>query len=495
MRRWFVVSLIASWLMLVSIGGAQNPIALWLQQHWRAKEEPLNWTDQREIVLFDGTPETLSVKPQIAPMGSGQSQFPFTEQVYRGLPSWLVITDGYGSGGQLIFSRPLRLTRPLSDYELVVTMVPPVPLEIVTAPQMGQPGAPGMPGGMPGASGTETPGAPGTGGPETGGATGYGPGGMPGGVPFGGVPGPYGAPGPYGFGGLGFPGGPFGGPGFSPFGYGGMTIIGGSQRRRQAMRRFVTPGTGSMMGMPGGPLGGPMSGPYGGMPGGETGPGMPYGPGGMGRPGIGGAAPGMMGTTQPAVRQPSVIYTLKRLSLLLVTDKGLFTVSFRVPPDDALVLDDIWANIVVPLQLVGKSPEPPLTLYRLGISGDAPDELYIARITLRLATLNQPFLQLRSTALMLPAPAAPGEKPLPRYIVQVNQPFTIEAFVTGTVLPMEILWDFTDENGIQPDLPDRRGRQVSFTFDKRGVYECAVIAQDIYGLTKPIIERFQVEVR
>jgi hypothetical protein len=82
-----------------------------------------------------------------------------------------------------------------------------------------------------------------------------------------------------------------------------------------------------------------------------------------------------------------------------------------------------------------------------------------------------------------------------RYLAQVNQPFVIEASVTGTNLPMEILWDFSPENGVQPDLPDRRGRQVSFTFDKPGIYDCVVIVRDVFGLTNPIVERFQVQVR
>lgn len=499
MFRRGTVSLLIGVVALMSLAYPQNPIAEWLQQRWTTKETPLDAPERGEVVLFEGALETLPLRPRLALMGSGQSQFPVAEHIYRGLPAWLVITDGYGSGGQLIFSRPLRLPRPLSDYELVITLIPPVPLEIPTTSATGQPSAPGMPG-------AGAPGAPGVSGPETGGPpggeAGYGPGGLPGGMPFGGPPfggapfggAPFGGPAsPSGGGAPGFLGGSFGGPGFSPFGYGGMGIIGGSRQRRLGVRRFINPSAGLSGGMLN-PYGGALGGFLGGMPGGETGPGMPYRPGGLGRPGMGGTAPGMAGTQSP-MRQPAVIHTLKHLSLLLVTDKGRFNVTFRLPPDDALTFDDLWATLVVPLQLAGKSPEPPLSLYRLGISGDAPDELYIARITLRPVTPNQPFLQLRSSALMLPAPAAPGEKPLPRYFVRVNQPLTMEAFVTGTVLPMEILWDFTDENGIQPDLPDRRGRQVSFTFDKPGVHECAVMARDVYGLMKPIVERFQVEVR
>jgi hypothetical protein len=488
MRRQLTMSLLVGVAALMSLAYPQNPIAEWLQQRWGTKESPIEMPPQGELLLFTGVPETLDLKPRLAPMGSGQSQFPFSEHVYRGLPSWLVITEGYGSGGQLIFSRPLRLTRPLSDYELVLTFIPPAPLEIPTTPSAGQPSAPGAPG-MPG-----EPSAPGFGGgPETGGPSGGGPGypgGAPGGMPFGGFPG--GPASPYGAGGPGFFGGLPGMPGFSPYG-GGMGIIGGSRQRRLGLRRFINFGglSGGMFNPYGGMPGGLAGGMPGGEMGGEIGPGAPYGMGGrgVGAPGIGGMG---AGTTQPPVRQPPVIRTLKMLSLLFVTDKGLLTLTFRLPPDEAMSFDDLWATVVIPLQLMGTSPEPPLLLYRLGISGDAPDELYIARLALRPRSPHQPIVQLRSSALTMPAP---GEKPLMRYLAQVNQPFVIEASVTGTNLPMEILWDFSPENGVQPDLPDRRGRQVSFTFDKPSIYDCAVIVRDVFGLTNPIVERFQVQVR
>ncbi|MFA0750260.1 MAG: hypothetical protein SLRJCFUN_000663, partial [Candidatus Fervidibacter sp.] len=300
MRRQWMVCLLISVTALLSLAYPQNPIAEWLQQRWMPKETPLGAPERGELVLFEGVLETLPLRPRLAPMGSGQSQFPIAEHVYRGLPAWLVITDGYGSGGQLIFSRPLRLTRPLSDYELVITLIPPVPLEIPTTPTAGQqPGAPGAPGagapGIPGVSGPETGGPPG-------GEAGYGPGGLPGGMPFGGTPfggapfggAPFGGPAsPYG-GAPGFLGGPFGGPGFSPFGYGGMSIIGGSRQRRLGVRRFINPSAGLSGGMFN-PYGGAPGGFLGGMPGGEAGVGTPYGPGGLGRPGIGGTTPGMAG--------------------------------------------------------------------------------------------------------------------------------------------------------------------------------------------------------
>ena len=463
-------------------------VAEWLRSRMGNTATPFDLRERGEVVLFDGVLDALPLKPRLAPLGGGQMQFPVTDQVYRGLPSWMILTAGHGSGGQLIFARPLRFAQPLNNYELTITLVPPVPTEISVQPT-GQPGVPGVPG----TPNAPVPGAPGSEGEVSGAVPGAPPGMPPGSAPgysAPGVPG-YGAPVPgYGAPG-GFPGGfPFGAPGYGP-GFGpmfGVPFGPTTAGRRTALRRYLILGqmTGGLMGM--GPMGGAPG--YGGMPGpsgmpgyGEIGPGAPSG--GFGSP----------GTPQtPPTRQPIVIRTLKYLSFALVTDKGVLTLSVRVPPDDTLTFDGNWATVVVPLQLMGNAPEPPVLLYRLGISGDAPEELYIARITLRQRTPDQPFVQLRSSALAVPAPGG-GDKPLLRYQARVNQPVTMEVFVTGTVLPMEVRWDFSPDNGTHFELPDRRGRQVSFTFEKPGVYDCAVQVRDIYGLLPPIVERFQVEVR
>lgn len=517
MRCQSVVIATASVLLMMAWAWTQEPVSpvlRWFQQRLAAdRGTPVDMPEQGERTLYDGDLDHHPLKPKVASFGGGTAQQ--SDIVYRGLPALMVLTYGYGSGGILDFTNPLRITSPLTNYELAITLIPPVPVEIAPAPsapagpggmpglpgeEAGEPGIPGGPGGMMGAPGM--PGRPGGMGQMPGGPFG------PGGGIFGGPFGPGGAPmlgAPPGLGGAPMfgPGGGIGAPGFWP------GPIGGG--RRTAWRRnlllgqlYSGGGLGGGIFGPGGGAFGPGGGIFGGGEmglggGGPVGRGLgaPGGPPGGPWGGRTGAPGGMTGGIgiPPQPQQPQVIRTLKHLTFQFLTDKGIFTLTVRIPPDDALTFDGDWATMVVPLRLVSSLPEPPVLLYRLTVTGDAPEELYIGRIALRPRTPDSLFVLLRTQAVPVQDEPPPGEQPLRRYLARVNQPFPIEAQVSGTVLPLDIRWDFTPENGMNFDLPDARGRATSFTFKETGVYTCAVWVRDFFGLLPPVSERFRVEVR
>ncbi len=518
MRSWSSV-VTASVLLTAAWAWAQEPVSpvlRWFQQRLAAdRGAPVDMPEQGERTLYDGDVENHPLKPKVASFGGGTALQ--SDIVYRGLPALEVYTYGYGSGGLLDFTHPLRITLPLTNYELAVTLVPPVPVEITPTPSApaGPGGMPGMPGGMPGEEmpgGLGMPGGPGgpMGAPGVPGRGGLGPGGqMPGGFygPGMGMPGGLsGLGGAPMLGGPGFGGAPMFGPGGGAPGFWPGPIGGGRRtawRRNLLLQQLYTGGAlGGGLG-PGFGVGfGPGLGP--GF-GGETGPGLggggPILGGSIGR-GIGapGTQPGGLAgaggwgqLTQPT--QPQTLRTLKHLTFQFLTDKGTFTLTVRVPPDDALTFDGDWATIVVPLQLASPLPEPPVLLYRLTVTGDAPEELYIGRISLRSRTTDNLFVLLRTQAVPVQDEPPTGEQPLRRYLARVNQPFQIEAQASGTVLPLDIRWDFTPENGMNFDLPDARGKVVSFTFKEQGVYTCAVWVRDFFGLLSPVTERFRVEVK
>lgn len=520
MKRWcfFAIAGIVGWTGAWGWGqqGAPSAIAQWFAQRLMAnRSTPLDLPERGDVTLFGGDLTINPLKPQIVAVGGGVAQLD-TEWSYRGSPALRVVTYGYGSGGMLDFAVPLRFTAPLTNYELLITLVPPVPIEPPvsqtttmpggpTAPGMpGMPGAPGVPGGEMGEMVPGAPagpggfmGAPGFGapGPMSGAPTG--PGGMP---PFG--PGLMGAA--PGFGpGMAGPFGPFGGPVFggAPTGPVAPFAGGGSQQRRAAYRRYL--GAYWMMSSPflnpygGGGMGGP--------PPGLTGsPGQIWGGtltgGYVGQPGgpvIGGGG-GLAGYSSPfwggGVAQTTWLRTLHNFVFRFVTDKGIFTLTFPLPPDHALSFDGDWATFTVPLQLLGTAPEPPVILYRLLISGDAPEELIIGRLLLCPRSSDYLIVSVRSSAVAVTEEVKPGEL-VRRFPVQVNQPVTFEAVVSGTLLPLDIRWDFNKEDAGGFEVPDARGRQVTFTFERPGTYECAVQVRDLFGLLPPVVERFRVEAR
>ncbi len=506
MRHWKVLLAAVGMAVLGAGAWSQPPqappvIAQWFAQRLSAnREAPVEVPERREIVLYEGNLAANPFKPRVISLGGGTA-LQDTEWSYRGLPALRVVTNGTGSGGGIDFLVPIRIVAPLSNYELVITLVPPIPVEPQQMP--GFPGMPGVPGmGMPGMPGG--PGLP-TGPGETMGAPGAGPGFGPMGSPFGPPMGP-GAPM---FGG---PGGPmFGGPGGPMFGgapTGPVSPFGGGAdaRRRAGYRRYL--GTQWFYGAPGtnpygaSPFGGPPTGGLTGSPGqfmGGPPTGLGYGPiGTPGGPVIGAPSGGLAGYTSPVpgqFGQAVILRTLRNFFFRFVTDKGAFTMTFPLPPDHALTFEGDWATFSVPLSLIPVLPEPPVVLYQVTICGDAPEEILIGRLLLRPRTPDRPFITLRSSAVVVTETPLPGERPIRRFLAQANQPFTIEAFVTGTNLPLDIRWDFSKDDAGGFEAPDARGRSVSFTFEKPGVYECAVQVRDLFGLLTPVEERFRVEVR
>ncbi len=521
MKRWHIFLAVAAVSLLGAGVWSQPPeapsvIAQWFVQRLSAnRAAPVDVPEKREVVLYDGNLEAHPLKPQILSLSGGVA-LQDTEWSYRGLPALRVVTYGFGSGGAIDFTVPARLIAPLQNYELVITLVPPIPVE---QPQQlpgafGTPGMPGFPGG-PGEpfGGMEmgAPGAPPGYGPGAPFGPPMGPGGMPGfgapgpmgGPPFGGPGGMFGAPGPMG-------GFPFGGPGGpmvgAPAGPVGPFAGSASSQRRAAYRRYLGTqwwlGTSSPSPYGTSPYGGP---PPGGLTGGPGqiwgGPPTGLGFGQIGTPGgpVIGTPGGLSGYTSPfpggQFGFAVTLRSLRNFAFRFVTDKGIFTLSFPLLPDHTLSFEGDWATFSVPLQLMPSLPEPPVVLYRVVISGDAPEEIIIGRLVLRPRAPDRPFVTLRSSAPVTTETPRPGERPIRRFIAQVKQPFTIEAFVTGTSLPLDIRWDFTKEDAGGFEAPDARGRIVSFTFEKPGVYDCAVQVRDVFGLLPPIVEKFRVEVR
>ncbi len=518
-----------------------SPNTWFLQQIREGTEEPYDPPTTGEIVLFGLKPEMDRLKVRLLSSGRGEgveSGIP-----YRGQPSLMVLCYGFGSGGGVELGRPIRLSRSLKEYDLVITLIPPVPM-VETTPPPEAPGAPGLPAtpGAPEAGVAPGPGAggpaqPGLGVPGRGGAMGPGvPGGMfappgmmgPGGGqafgPFGGFAGPGVGP----FGGGAGPTGPFmGGPGaFGPGGFGPGAFGPGGFGPGFA-------GRGGAMGAPGlgfGPGGGfgglEMGSPMGGLPGGlipgmggrtrgfrrylfweniaGIGQGAPVG-GGMAGPGF--VGPGMAGGEEGRTligQGPGGILgtvplppftTMTHMTVQFVTDKGVFSVGFRLPEEHTLDKEGDWATFVVPLAVMASEPETPFLIYRVLITGNALEELYIGRLVLRPARRGEPILFLRSDAIEVTDRPSADERPLKRFATSARQPVMMEVQVTGISVPVDVRWDFTPENGINFDIPDGRGRRVRYIFDQPGLYTCAVKAQDIFGLYPARMERFRIEVR
>ncbi|MDW8121446.1 MAG: PKD domain-containing protein [Armatimonadota bacterium] len=490
-----------------------SPTQWFLNRIAAGKESPYEMPAYGEVVLFGTEDENQLLKVRV--LSSGRGEGIESGVPYRGRSSLMVLCYGYGSGGGVELGRPVRISRSLKDYDLVITLIPPVPM-VETRPQPGAPGAPGAPG-LPGVGEGAGAGGPAGGAPgQPGlGLPGRGPG-MPGGM----GPGMPGAMGP------GMPGGMFGGPGMAGPGFGGGP---GPLGPGGFGPGFAGPGVGGPgFAGPGGLFGGPqMGGALGGLPGGLI-PGLggrtrgfrrylfweniaglgqgtpfgagPMGPGAMMGPGAGAGGEGMTligqgpgGILGTAPLTPFT--TMTHMTIQIVTDKGIFPVAFRLPPEESLVKEDDWATFAIPLQMISAEPEVPFLIYQVLITGNALEELYIGRLVLRPTQKGAPLIFLRTEAVEVSDEPPAGQERLRRFAIGANQPLTIEAQVTGLDLPIDVRWDFTPDNGVNFDIPDARGLKVTYTFEQPGLVTCAVRAQDIFGVYPARVERFRVEVR